>query len=75
MLSEYNLKLIYMEMEEPGFYYPKPRIVFLNEKLHEDSSEAFHLAHQDKCFSLVHTGQKSHQIKEKQRWQCLNFLG
>ncbi len=26
MLSEYNLKLIYMEMEEPGFYYPKPRI-------------------------------------------------
>ncbi|MCM6870368.1 toxin, partial [Enterococcus faecium] len=20
MLSEYNLKLIYMEMEEPGFY-------------------------------------------------------
>ena len=50
MLSEYNLKLIYMEMEEPGFYYPKPRIVFLNEKLHEDSSEAFHLAHQDKRF-------------------------
>ena len=31
MLSEYSLKLIYMEMEEPGFYYPKPRIVFLNE--------------------------------------------
>ncbi len=41
MLSEYNLKLIYMEMEEPGFYYPKPRIVFLNEKLHEENVKLF----------------------------------
>ncbi|HAP8558557.1 TPA: ImmA/IrrE family metallo-endopeptidase, partial [Enterococcus faecium] len=54
MLSEYNLKLIYMEMEEPGFYYPKPRIVFLNEKLHEDSSEAFHLAHELGHFIASH---------------------
>lgn len=28
MLSEYNLKVVYMEMKEPGFYYPKPRIIF-----------------------------------------------
>ena len=27
-LSEYNLKVVYMEMKEPGFYYPKPRIIF-----------------------------------------------
>jgi len=54
LLSDYNLKLVYMEMEESGFYYPKPRIVFLNEKLHEDRAEAFHLAHELGHFIASH---------------------
>ncbi|HAP8039658.1 TPA: toxin, partial [Enterococcus faecium] len=44
MLSEYNLKVVYMEMKEPGFYYPKPRIIFLNENLYGETAEAFHLS-------------------------------
>lgn len=54
LLSDYNLKLVYMEMEESGFYYPKPRIVFLNQKLHEDRAEAFHLAHELGHFIASH---------------------
>lgn len=54
LLNDYDIKLIYMEMKESGFYYPKPKIVFLNEKLHEDRSESFHLAHELGHFIASH---------------------
>ncbi len=54
MLSEYNLKVVYMEMKEPGFYYPKPRIIFLNENLYGETAEAFHLSHELAHFSASH---------------------
>ncbi|HAP7716494.1 TPA: ImmA/IrrE family metallo-endopeptidase, partial [Enterococcus faecium] len=54
MLSEYNLKVVYMEMKEPGFYYPKPRIIFLNENLYGETAEAFHLSHELAHFTASH---------------------
>lgn len=54
MLSEYNLKVVYMEMKEPGFYYPKPRIIFLNENLYGETAEAFHLSHELAHFSALY---------------------
>ncbi|MGG5358876.1 MULTISPECIES: ImmA/IrrE family metallo-endopeptidase [unclassified Enterococcus] len=54
LLKNHNLKLIYMDMKEPGFYYPKAKMVVLNEKLHESTSEAFHLAHELGHFIASH---------------------
>ncbi|MFS0967929.1 ImmA/IrrE family metallo-endopeptidase [Enterococcus thailandicus] len=55
MLSDYNLNLIYMKMDESGFYYPKAKTVFLNEKFHAERAESFHLAHELGHFIASHS--------------------